>query len=336
MLKTHMHIYNRLSDDKKLVVKTILILATLFLIVSFVTNTWSQNNGMSPVARDGYAVDTANYVSSEEGKAASMYIDPIMPPVDMPAPGVDAESYEVRNYYVSVETGDLARDCNTLLALKRRDDVIFESVNESTYGCNVTFKVKHDSVEMILAYLEELNPRDVNENTYTIKREVSQYEDQISILEAKRTALDTALEDALKNFAEVEAIARRGGDIASLAQVTESKIMTIERINASRLDVVTQLEYLGRAKAEALDRMNFVYFSVNVYEKGWVRGDDIKDSWFAALQELIRDLNGFLQDLSIGFVQFALTVIKYTLYASVLYLVARPFVRRARQAWKEM
>jgi chromosome segregation ATPase len=191
-------------------------------------------------------------------------------------------------------------------------------------------------VESVLSFLEELNPREVSENTYTIKREVSQLETQMDILKTKLESLDIALKDALASFAEVEAAARRSGDVASLAQVTESKISAIERINASRLEVTTELDRLERAKVETLDRMEYVYFSVNVYENEWVRGSEIKDSWVAAVQQLIRDLNGFLQDLSIGFVQFALMVVKYTLYASVLYIIARPVILRVRRTWKEM
>jgi hypothetical protein len=158
----------------------------------------------------------------------------------------------------------------------------------------------------------------------------------MDILTTKLEALDTALTDALASFTEVEAVARRSGDIASLAQVTESKITAIERINASRLEVTTELNRLERAKSETLDRMEYVYFAVNVYENEWVRGSEIKDSWVASVQQLIRDLNGFLQDLSIGFVQFVFTVVKYTLYASVLYVIARPVIVRVRRTWKEM
>lgn len=333
-----MNIYKNLSADKKFAVKNILIIATLLLVVHVLVGYLSPSDGATLDMRGeyGYSEEMSKVANYDVADSDQMYIDPIMPPVNQPIPGVDAESYEVSDYYVSIETRNKESDCSTLLSLKGREDVIFESVNESTYGCNVMFKVKREAVDSVLSYLDELDPTDVNENTYTIKREVSQYEDQIAILEKKRIALDTALEDALKNFAEVEAIARRSGDVASLVQVTDSKLMTIERINNSRLDVVTQLEYLGQAKAETLDRMNFVHFSVNVYENDWVRGSDLKDSWVASIQQLIRDLNGFLQDLSIGFVQFALTVIKYTLYASVLYLIARPFIYRAKQAWNEM
>ncbi|MEZ4195246.1 MAG: hypothetical protein R3B53_02500 [Candidatus Paceibacterota bacterium] len=331
-----MNIYKNLSADKKFAVKNILIIAVLLIVVHVLVGYLSPNGSTTAEMRGGYTDEMVSLSAYEGADSAKMLVNPIMPPVNSPVPGMDAESYEVSDYFVSIETRDLDNDCSILLSLKERTDVIFESVSESTHGCNVMFKVKHEAVDFVLSYLDELDPTDVNESTYTIKREVSQYEDQITILEKKQATLNTALEDALRNFAEVEAIARRSGDVASLAQVTDSKITTIERINNSRMDVATQLEYLGKAKAETLDRMNFVHFSVNVYENEWVRGDDLKDSWVASIQQLIRDLNGFLQDLSIGFVQFALTVIKYTLYASVLYLIARPVIYRVRQAWNEM
>ncbi len=335
-----MYTYKHLSGEKKFAIKTILVLVLIFIGFNLLGKYLPIGNDemtFGPQAK--YATDSAGEMGYGGGVAEeSMMIDPIMPPMPgpTPAPGTDAEAYEVQDYFVSIETGNGERDCNTLMTLKGREDVIFESLNESLYGCNASFKVKRDSVESVLTFLNELDPREVSENTYTIKREVSQYETQLEILKTKLAALDTALQDAMTSFAEVEAAARRSGDVASLAQVTESKLAAIERINAGRLEVTTELDRLERAKAETLERMEYVYFSVNVYENEWVRGSDLKDSWVAALQQLVRDLNGFLQDLTIGFVQFGLMVVKYTLYASVLYIVARPVVFRVRQAWKEM
>ena len=333
-----MYSYKYLTGEQKFAIKTVLVLVVLFIIFNIIGK-------HVPMVREGVSFDQGNYATDAVavdgfggGVSKEMYVDPIMPPVEdpTPAPGIDAESYEVQDYFVSIETGNGERDCTVLKTLKEREDVIFESLNESLYGCNASFKVKRDAVEGVLAFLNELDPREVSENTYTIKREVSQLVTQMDILKSKLAALDTALTDALSSFAEVEAAARRSGDIASLAQVTESKISAIDRINSSRLEVITELDRLEHAKTETLDRMEYVYFSVNVYENEWVRGSDLKDSWVASIQQLIRDLNGFLQDLSIGFVQFALMVVKYTLYASVFYIVARPLIFRVRQTWKEM
>ncbi len=333
-----MYTYKNLTGDQKFAIKTVLVLVVLFIIFNIIgKNVSFVSEGVS-LEQGNYATDVVEVDEYSESVSKEMYTDPIMPPVPgpTPAPGIDAESYEVKDYFVSIETGNGERDCGVLKSLKNREDVIFESLNESLYGCNVAFKVKNSEVENVLKFLNELDPREVSENTYTIKREVSQFETQMDILKTKLAALDTALADALKSFSEVELMARRSGDVASLAQVTESKISAIERINISRLEVITELDRLDRAKAETLDRMDYIYFSVNIYENEWVRGSDLKDSWVAATQQLIRDLNGFLQDLSIGFVQFALMVVKYALYASVLYIVARPVIFRVRQAWKGM
>jgi hypothetical protein len=331
-----MYTYKHLTGEQKFAIKTILTLVGIFVLFNIIkTQLPIVGEGVMP-AQDSSVTDAA-VGGYAEGVSKEMAIDRIMPePQPIATPGADAESYEVQDYFVSIETGNGERDCNTLTTLKDREDVIFESINESLYGCNASFKVKKESVESVLSFLQELNPREVSENTYTIKREVSQLETQMDILKTKLESLDSALKDALASFAEVEAAARRSGDVASLAQVTESKISAIERINASRLDVTTELDRLERAKAETLDRMEYVYFSVNVLENEWVRGSEIKDSWVAAVQQLIRDLNGFLQDLSIGFVQFALMVVKYTLYASVFYIIARPVIFRVRRTWKEM
>lgn len=333
-----MYTYKYLTGEQKFAIKTVLVLVVLFIGFNLIGKYLPVAREEMSFGQESYATDAAVSGGFVGGGSKEMYIDPILPPVPepVPVPGTDAESYEVQDYFVSIETSNGERDCSALMTLKGREDVIFESLNESLYGCNASFKVKRDSVESVLAFLNELDPREVSENTYTIKREVSQFETQVEILKTKLAALDTALADAQASFAEVEAAARRSGDIASLAQVTESKLAAIERISASRLEVTTELDRLERAKAETLDRMEYVYFSVNVYENEWVRGSDLKDSWVAAIQQLVRDLNGFLQDLTIGFVQFALLAVKYTLYASVLYIVARPVIFRVRQAWKEM
>ncbi len=329
-----MNTYKQLTSEQRFAIKTILALTLLFVVFSLIKNyvpLVQETVAPAPAMYTGDAV-TREYTGVEK----DMMIDPIMPvPEPVPVPGTDAEAYEVQDYYVSIETGNGERDCATLQSLKSREEVIFESINESLYGCTASFKVKKDAVESVLSFLETLDPREVNETTYTIKREVSQLETQMDILKTKLAALDTALEDALASFADVEAAARRSGDVASLVQVTESKINAIERINASRLEVTTEIDRLERAKTETLDRLEYVYFSVNVYENEWVRGSELKDSWVSSIQQLIRDLNGFLQDLSIGFVQFALMVVKYTLYASVLYIIARPVIMRVRRAWQD-
>lgn len=332
-----MQIPANVFEGKRKAFKSIVVLALLFVVGS-VAIQYLRNGGVITPGMGGQTEgvsmrSTEPYAADVSGKMA---IDPIapMPPMPVePVPGTNAESYEVTDYSVSIETGNRERDCQIVQALKGREDVIFDNASDSKYGCTVSFKVKRDSVPAILSYLKELNPRDINENTYTIKREVSQYEDQITILEKKLTTLTTALDEALKNFAEVEALARRSGDVAALAQAIESKVTTIDRITASRVEVVAQLDQLSMAKADALDRMNFVHFSVTVYENSWVRDGEFKDSWVTAFQELIRSLNTFVQDLSIGFVEFMLLVVKYLAYATILYVLARPLARRVQQAW---
>jgi len=84
--------------------------------------------------------------------------------------GDNAEDFEVTDYSANIETRHLEDTCKQISGLKSRTDVIFENANEYDKGCSYNFKVKHSSVAEILAVIKSLDPKELNENTYTIKR----------------------------------------------------------------------------------------------------------------------------------------------------------------------
>ncbi len=248
--------------------------------------------------------------------------------------GADAEAYEVKEYYASIETRNLTADCLAIRNLKNRKEVIFENANESERGCNFTFKVEKESVDSILSLIKDLDPKEINENSYTIKKEVSDYTSEIEILESKLASLDKTLAEALSSYESITGLATRVGDVESLAKIIDSKLNLIERLTNARIEVGGQLERINRAKAEALDRLDYTYFNVNVYESKFVDEQQIKDSWKFAMQQFVRDTNKLVQDLSIGFVTLLLNIVKFALYGIVLLLVVRFGYIFARKVWK--
>ena len=67
----------------------------------------------------------------------------------------------------------------------------------------------------------------------------------------------------------------------------------------------------------------YTNFYVNVYENKFVDGQAVKDSWKAAVQELVRDINTFAQEVSLGFIALIFMIAKFVLYGLVLLFVAR-------------
>jgi hypothetical protein len=260
---------------------------------------------------------------------------PMMPPVyNAYSAGNDAEAFEVRNYSATIETRDRTRDCDALRALKARTDVMFEQANEYDRGCSYTFKVEKKSVEAVLALITELKPKELSENTYTIKREVDDYTSEITILENKLVSLDTTLTDALASYENITELATRTGDVESLAKIIESKLMLIERLTNARIETSNQLEYIGRAKADALDRLAYTYFTVTVYENTYADGEALKDSWKFAVQEFVRKVNQFAQEMSIGLFMLMLAIFKYALYGLIMLFVLKFGWKFVQGVWK--
>ncbi len=260
---------------------------------------------------------------------------PSMPPIyDGYTNGNDAEAFEVKNYNARIETRDLDRDCDAVRALKTRTDVIFENASEYDRGCNFTFKVVKGSVEAILSLIKDLDPKELGENTYTIKREVEDYTSEIQIYENKLASLDATLANALASYENITELATRSGDVESLAKIIDSKLMLIERLTAARIDTQNQLDYIARAKADALDRLEYTYFSVNVYESKYADGEALKNSWKMAVQQFVQTINQFAQEMSIGLVVLILFILRFALYGALLLIALKFGWKYVTKVWR--
>jgi len=307
----------------------------LFVLVT-VYNAQTTSFGISS---DSLSVPGGYYPSSSYDKGvATLSVrnaeNSIIPPVDGSVPGNDSEAFEVKQYSASIETRNLDRDCGTISGLKSRPGVIFESSNLSDKNCSYTFKVKKDSVPSILTILNNLDPKELSETSYTIKREVTDYTSEIQILENKLASLDKTLADAIASYESISNLATEVGNVDTLARIIDSKLVMIERLNNTRIEAVSQLERINRGKSEALDKLEYTYFYVNLYESKFFDGEAIKDSWKFAVQQFMRDTNSLLQDISIGFVGFLLMLIKFALYFVVIVTLARLGWGYARKVWQ--
>ncbi len=260
--------------------------------------------------------------------------DSYMPPIDGGYTAGDvSEAFEVKEYSAQIETRNLTRDCDAVHALKTRTDVIFEHANTYTHGCTFTFKVKKGSVDEVLALIQNMDPRDLTESTYTIKREVDDYTSEITILENKLATLDKTLADAITSYENITALATNRGDVENLAKIIESKLSIIERLTLLRIETVNALERVERTKGEALDRLEYTYFTVSVYENTFVDGDTIRDSWKAAVRTFVQDANTLVQDISIGLLGLFLLIVKFALYFVILLITARVGWTFAEKIW---
>ncbi|PIP87302.1 hypothetical protein COW81_01120 [Candidatus Campbellbacteria bacterium CG22_combo_CG10-13_8_21_14_all_36_13] len=282
--------------------------------------------------------------SSEYGMAVSqdgdvkLSLTNIGVPYPYPIPGVvgnDAEDFEVTEYNVYIETRNKEKTCEGIVNLKLSEYVIFENANEYDEGCGYTFKVAHKNVESVLLLIEELNPKNVSENVYTIKRQLDDFTSEMDILESKLKSIDDTLSSAMRAYDEITALASRTQNADALAKIIDSKIGIIERLTNEKINITANLERLNRSKAEQLDKLDYTYFYVTVQENKFVDGEAIKDSWKYAVKSFVNDINGFVQDITLNLVLFLFTLAQYILYIFILLLVVKYLWVGAKYLWKK-
>src|SRR3989344_8282605 len=201
------------------------------------------------------------------GMPADLSVRNIMPVPPTPGTvGNNAEEFEVTDYNALIETRDIQKTCATIIGLKSLKHVIFENSQESDKNCNYTFKVEHARAAEILAVIKDLQPKNLSENIYTIKSQLDDFTNQTEILIKKRASIDETLQKALGAYDQITALAIKTQDASSLAKIIDSKVQIIERLTQERININQQLDYLARAKADQMDKLEYTFFNVNVYE----------------------------------------------------------------------
>jgi hypothetical protein len=322
----------------------IIVIILAFRLIGSSFNSLSRKVGLNNSASQGApAFDSISYLKSEEmasgvsGGTASLSVRNVVSPT-IPSPsnattGDDAEALEVTEYNASIETRQLTDTCAKITAWKSRADVIFENANEYEHGCNYTFKVKRDSVVEILTALENLNPKELNASTYTIKNLVDDYTSEVEILKKKQSSIEETLTDAVDAYNGITKLATRIQDVESLAKIIDSKIGVIERLTQERINVNAQLDRLERSKAEQLDRLDYTYFNIRITENKLIDGQNLKDSWKTALKSFVRDINVFIQDITVNLVALLFLALQYIIYFFILLIIAKYGWQLAKHIW---
>jgi len=328
------------------VVGGLLVLAIILSLVKVSFSKLSKNTVFSVAPSSGgvsYGVDTG-YAYNESVK---MYgansgmptpslsvrnIGPIMPPMGGVI-GDQAEAFEVTDYSATIEASNLEETCGAVADLKVYTYVIFENESEYDKGCNFVFKVEHKKVSEIVAVIKELDPKDFSENTYTIKRLVDDFTSEAEILQKKKSSLEETLRTALRAYDEIAALATRTQNVESLAKIIDSRIQIIERLTLESININEQLERLTRAKVEQLDRLEYAYFRVNVYENTYFDGESLKDSWQAAIKDFVRTINRIFQDITINLIVLIFFLAQLAIYAFIILVVVKYGWRITKKIW---
>lgn len=272
--------------------------------------------------------------SAEDLDEASLSLRNISPE-ESTGGGSDSEEYEVTEYEGLIETRRLEETCSTISGLKAKDYVIFENSNEYDKGCNYRFKVKKQNAEEILAIVESLDPKELSESIYTIKKQIEDFTSELEILERKKQSVEETLETAISAYDSITNVATQGQDAESLAKIIDSKIKIIERLTQERIKINAQIDRYGRLKSEQLDRLEYTYFHLSIRENKYIDLDDLKDSWQHTIKNFVLNINKIAQDITVNLVALILFLLQYAIYLLIVIIVAKYGWQLAKYIWKK-
>jgi hypothetical protein len=313
-------------------VAIIIIVLAFRLIGSLFKTSSSQTGGQSLSSRGEIAYDKTEEMALSIRNVASPAVAPTQ---NNAVKGDDAEEFEVTEYNATIETRDKDKNCALVAGLKAQADIIFENASEHDRGCNYTFKVKKNKVNEVLLIIKNLKPQELLENVYTIKQVVNDYTSETEILTKKLASIDETLNKAVSAYDNVTVLATRVQDVESLAKIIDSKINIIERLTQERININSQLERIERVKAEQLDRLEYTYFQISIFENKFIDGENLRASWKAAVKEFVRDINQVIQDISINLVALLFYVLQYVIYFLILLVIVKYGWRVVKYIWRK-
>lgn len=290
---------------------------------------YGKGGGFAPTM--DMAMESAYY---DEDVAAMVRSNMAIAPAPDFSTGVDAEDFEVTTYSSTIETRKLDKTCNKIASLKSKDYVIFEDSNKNDDSCYYRFKVEKDKAAEIVKIIEDLDPEILNVNVQSIKGMIEGVESELDILKKKLTSIEETLEDAQDAYDEITVLATRQQDAETLANIIDSKLDLIERLTNQKLQVKTQIDRYNKTMADQLDRLNFTFFNINVYEDLIFDWEQIKDSWKYEAKEVVRNVNEVLQGISIGLITFLTRVAQGILYLFIAVFLLKMVWIGLKKIWK--
>lgn len=264
--------------------------------------------------------------------------DPVnsnMPMIPPTVTGTDAENFETRNLTANFETSNLSETCRKISSLKQKAEVIFLSENMYDTGCSYSFKVTNKEAEGILQQLKDLEPKEISEQTYTIKRQIENSLNQRDILTQNLTSSEAILKEALTAYDNLLTTAALQQNATALATAINDKINLIDRLTLRQEQTMQAIDSLNQQLAEQTDQLEYTYFSISVIERVYFDSKQIADSWKYALKQTVSSINEIVQQITLGLLTFIMYTLLYAFYLMIVLIIAKFGWRIVRTIWQK-
>lgn len=253
--------------------------------------------------------------------------------------GGDAEDYEAISYRASIKKSEIESTCDEVEELKPLEYVVFENKDRKDTYCRYQFKVEREYAEEIAEKIEALNPYDFVTNIHTEKNNVTYFEGRLDIMLQQQEMYREMLENVETSYERAIDLSVTSENAEALATLTNDKLRYIKQLSNDRITLAQQLQNLSRSSAEVQDKIEYTSFTVQVNQYKVINLQSLKDSWVREVSQFISSFNNALQYLTIGLLQFILSIFVFLVYAAIvvftLLMVIKIGIRLGRSTFKK-
>ncbi len=327
--------WRRLLRPKNIVLVPVGIVAILFgiFVLLGATSFLSQLTGVE----QGVSVDSVQVPSLggvyDRVDVEGMRTAPVVDSVDTPP--FATEAYEAREYHATIRTRHKDEVCDVVEGWRMYSYVTFEHMTRSNTACHYRFKVERDRAQQILEAVLALDPTHVQENATLMRERILQHESERDILAGQDEHLERMLAEVTRLYDQLMTTSANTGDTSMLTKAIDDRLRYMRSLAEDRVRLARQIDALDRRGSELMERIENVTFTINVEERRFVNGTQLKDSWMSRVKSFITDANKIAQDLTIGLILTLLVFLKYALHIVLIivigFLIAVPLWRAGRR-----
>jgi len=245
--------------------------------------------------------------------------------------GDNPEAYAHRSYSAYYKTHRFDSVCETVAALEDREYVLMDATNKNENWCNYSFRVATDHEDEILSLLKRLSPESLDVSSYTLEEPIETSKEEVVALTERLASQKATLAQAEATFNKLIAQATNAGDTATLSEVINNKINTIDRLSQQVLATQERLARLTRSSDAVTRQIDYVDVTVSVDRVRFVDMRAWGDAWERELKNVADALNALAIALTVGLLAFVLKGIPAVIFLCIA-IVGLAFV--ARVVWR--
>ena len=248
---------------------------------------------------------------------------------------VQSRDYDVKTYSVTIDSDEVKKDCQNILASLGATSIKKESVSIGERSCTFSIKVRKGNEQDFISFLKAFDIKDMNNNISNIIKTYTSLTQKIEETKKRLAEVEVLLETSKSSYDELwnsmKNAPLKPESIDALNRIILNKSELISKFSQQRAELKDTITMYEKQKAEGDEDIGYVGFSIFVRENVLIDFSSMKSVWRSDMRSFLLTMNETIRDITINLLSFILKTISVAIYV-VIVLFAIVF--SVKLAWR--